>query len=258
MIVKGEKIRAFREERGYTLTDMARKANLSFSYLSEIERGVKQPSLKTVDKIAKALNVPKEHLIELDEENNGISMGEKIRMVREQKGWSLADLAERTGISLTYLSEIERDKVFPSVSTIQKIALQLEIPVVSLLDQDNSIGFKLRSIREEHGLTQAELAQFAGVSPGLIGQIEHGKVRPSFKTIQKIAEAIGISPCFFVLDNEGIVSMVNSFSVELREMLVNPNVQAVLRIISNLNENELKFILNFIQLFKKVELTDFR
>ncbi|MGB9905066.1 MAG: helix-turn-helix domain-containing protein, partial [Desulfotomaculales bacterium] len=39
MTVKGEKIRAVREQRGCTLEELSRRAGLSPSYLSEIERG---------------------------------------------------------------------------------------------------------------------------------------------------------------------------------------------------------------------------
>jgi len=39
MKFKGEKIRQLREERGMTLTGLSRRAGLSVSYLSEIERG---------------------------------------------------------------------------------------------------------------------------------------------------------------------------------------------------------------------------
>ncbi|WML30300.1 helix-turn-helix transcriptional regulator [Neobacillus sp. OS1-32] len=54
----GEKIAEIRKQRGYSLTELAELANISKSYLSNIERNLnKNPSLKVVIKIAKVLKV---------------------------------------------------------------------------------------------------------------------------------------------------------------------------------------------------------
>ncbi|GAW93016.1 helix-turn-helix domain-containing protein [Calderihabitans maritimus] len=257
MIVQGDKIRSLREERGYSLAELARKAGLSVSYLSEIERGAKQPSLRTVDKIANALRVNRGLLVKKEPENRGLSIGEKIRLLREEKGLSLSQLAKEVKLSVSYLSEIERGSVAPGLATVKKIAEALNVPVFTIMAPVNSTGYKLKLLREEQGLTQAQLAEKAGVSAGLIGQIEHGRVQPSLKTLEKIGEALGVAPCYFVLDEEGPEQMIGMMGPELRELLCHPNVKSVLRLICHLNEEEIKFILNFIQLFKKAKITDF-
>ncbi|GIN84300.1 transcriptional regulator [Heyndrickxia sporothermodurans] len=54
----GEKICAIRKKRGLTLTELAEKANISKSYLSNIERNVNQnPSIQVISKIAIVLDV---------------------------------------------------------------------------------------------------------------------------------------------------------------------------------------------------------
>jgi len=255
VIVRGEQIRALREERGYTLQDLAKRAGLSLSYLSEIERGSKRPSLKTIEKLAAALNVSKTQLIKGDVTDTGLSLGDKIRLLRAEKGLSLQDLASRAGISLSYLSEIERGTVYPALNTLKRIAEGLEVPVSSIMNHEGSLGYKLKALREEYGLTQAQLASLAGVTAGLIGQIEHGKVQPSLKTLEKLSEVMGVSPCYFIMEPGAVDQMLSLMNPELREMLMHPNVQAVLNLVCNLNEKELQFILNFIQLFKRSELT---
>lgn len=179
MIVRGEQIRALREERGYTLQDLAKRAKLSLSYLSEIERGSKRPSLKTIDKLATALNVPKTQLIEGEVTDTGLALGEKIRIIRNEKNLSLQELADKVGISLSYLSEIERGTVYPALNTLKRVADGLDIPPSALMGHEGTLGHKLKALREEYGLTQAQLANLAGVTAGLIGQIEQGKVQPS-------------------------------------------------------------------------------
>lgn len=254
MIVKGEQIRALREERGYTLQDLARRANLSLSYLSEIERGSKRPSLKTIDKLAGALNVPKTQLVEGDITDSCLSLGDKIRLMRTEKNMSLQDLAKRADISLSYLSEIERCTVYPALGTLKRVAGGLDVPASALIGHEGSLGHKLKALREEYGLTQAQLANLAGVTAGLIGQIEQGKVQPSLKTLEKLAEVMGVSPCYFIMEPGAVDQMLNMMNPELRELLMHPNVQAVLNLVCNLTQKELQFILNFIQLFKRAEL----
>jgi len=255
MHVRGEEIRALREERGYTLQELARRANLSLSYLSEIERGAKQPSMKAIEKIAGALNVSKHRLIRGQGSEAGLLLGERVRLIRCEKGLSIQELASRAGISASYLGEIERGVVYPSLNTLKNLAGGLGVPVYVLMGQDSSLGHRLKTLREEYGLTQAQLARLAGVTAGLIGQIEQGKVQPSLNTLEKIAHALGVSPCYFIIEPGSVNQLLETLSPDVRELLLHPNVQAILNLVCNLNRQELQFILNFILLFKKSSLT---
>lgn len=54
--------------------------------------------------------------------------GEKIRQVRKEKGLTLQELARQTGLSSSLISQIERQRVDPTVSTFWKICSSLNIP----------------------------------------------------------------------------------------------------------------------------------
>lgn len=54
----GSRIRAFREELGMSSSQLAEAAGLSQSAISQIERGVVDPSLRTLRAIAETLNTP--------------------------------------------------------------------------------------------------------------------------------------------------------------------------------------------------------
>ncbi|GAA5200458.1 helix-turn-helix transcriptional regulator [Microbacterium jejuense] len=58
----GEQLRRLRHERGERLADTADRAGVSPQYLSEIERGLKEPSSEMIAAVAGALDVT---LIEL-------------------------------------------------------------------------------------------------------------------------------------------------------------------------------------------------
>ena len=54
----GTRIRALRTARGMTVTELARLAEVSTGLISQVERELADPSLVTIRKIARALDVP--------------------------------------------------------------------------------------------------------------------------------------------------------------------------------------------------------
>nr|WP_245523152.1 helix-turn-helix transcriptional regulator [Thermosediminibacter oceani] len=118
------------------------------------------------------------------------------------------------------------------------------------------VGYKIKKIRQERGLTQVELAKKAGVSTGLIGQIESGRVEPSLKTLEKIAHALSLSPCYFVTDDDEIASLLRPMNPELKRLLVDPKVRSFLEMVADCTPEEFEFIMKFIQLYKEHRSAD--
>ena len=56
------------------------------------------------------------------------------------------------------------------------------------------IGNKLKEARTRELLTQQDLADKSGVGVNTIIRIERNQVEPHFRTIRKLAEALGIDP----------------------------------------------------------------
>lgn len=65
-----------------------------------------------------------------------MSLGENIRKIRKEKGYSILKLRELTGLSKSTISEIENDKSSPTFETLNKIAKALEIKVETLISYD--------------------------------------------------------------------------------------------------------------------------
>ena len=59
----GELIRKQRQQMELTLRDLAERANVSNPYLSQIERGLHEPSVRVLKAIAGALNLSAEQLL---------------------------------------------------------------------------------------------------------------------------------------------------------------------------------------------------
>ena len=53
----GKKVRELRKAQGWTQENLEEYSGLDRTYISDIERGVRNPSLKSLEKLAKALKV---------------------------------------------------------------------------------------------------------------------------------------------------------------------------------------------------------
>lgn len=60
-------------------------------------------------------------------------IGANIRSRRQEKGYTLNVLSERSGVSKAMLSQIESEKVNPTVATVWKIARGLDVDINDLL-----------------------------------------------------------------------------------------------------------------------------
>ncbi len=55
-----------------------------------------------------------------------------LRQLREERGWSQEQLAERADLNRSYLGEVERGRAIPSIITVSKLANALEVRLSSL------------------------------------------------------------------------------------------------------------------------------
>jgi transcriptional regulator with XRE-family HTH domain len=61
--------------------------------------------------------------------HGGIDVGMRLRSLRSDQGLSLRVLAEMSGLAVNTLSLIENGKVSPSVSTLQRVAITMGVPI---------------------------------------------------------------------------------------------------------------------------------
>jgi transcriptional regulator with XRE-family HTH domain len=60
-------------------------------------------------------------------------LGENLRAIRKNEELTLADVAARTGLSVSFLSDAERGRAQPSLETLEKLAAYYELTVIELL-----------------------------------------------------------------------------------------------------------------------------
>ena len=65
-------------------------------------------------------------------------IADKIHEIRKNKGLTLAQLGDETGLSKGLLSRIENNQVSPPIATLSKIARGLEVPIGIFFEEDET------------------------------------------------------------------------------------------------------------------------
>ena len=60
--------------------------------------------------------------LEMDESQLRFILGAKLKQLRNEKDLSLSDIATMSGVSVSYLSEIEKGKKYPAPATIIRLS----------------------------------------------------------------------------------------------------------------------------------------
>ena len=70
------------------------------------------------------------------EERRRPAVGAQVRRWRRERGLTLATVAERSGLNVGYLSQIENDKASPSLACLASIGDALNVPIAWFLMDD--------------------------------------------------------------------------------------------------------------------------
>lgn len=62
-----------------------------------------------------------------------MTLGEKLKMLREKKGWSKYRLSKESGVAPITITKIERGEIYPELETLLKLAEALDVDVEELI-----------------------------------------------------------------------------------------------------------------------------
>ena len=88
-------------------------------------------------------------------------IGQRLREIREEKGLSQGDVEHASGLLRCYISRVERGHTVPSLETLERFAVALDVPLYQLFHAENAapVSTRLRPRR-----TLEELADEPGPS----------------------------------------------------------------------------------------------
>lgn len=115
-----------------------------------------------------------------------ILIGEGIRKCRKNKGMTLTELAEATGFTASYLSQVERDIIEPSLTALRKVCEALDVPIYYFLGEDKD---SQTSVIRKNKRQKLELPNTTVIYEFLTPMALDKNIRPKMEIIY-----IGIEP----------------------------------------------------------------
>ncbi len=113
-----------------------------------------------------------------------LELGPRIRETRERAGLTIVEVAQRSGYSPGYISQVERDLANPSLGTLKRIAGALGVPLPSFFgsevadsvpqreDADGPAARVVRTDRRKALVYPGSRIHHQLLSPNLRGQLE--------------------------------------------------------------------------------------
>ena len=68
--------------------------------------------------------------------HDAAALGQRLRILWRSAGLSLSELAQRAGVSVGMISQIERNLANPSVRILERLRVALNVPLTTLLEGD--------------------------------------------------------------------------------------------------------------------------
>ncbi len=202
-----ERLKEIRINRGFTQKELGRFCNMSESQISQYEIGIRNPSYKTLEKIAAALSVPTDYFFYAMDAAQPLTPEElEKRMdpvwvpISDSEGyWCLCQQGRIMPPSgLGFMAKDRPDWIFYGYKPMgfnQTYEKQIECEV---FNETENKGECIRKIRRKRNLTQKQLGELCGIDEANIRKYELGKQNPRYETLEKIANALSIPiSCFF-------------------------------------------------------------
>lgn len=134
-----------------------------------------------------------------------MTIGEKIRFLRKEKGITQKELAAKTGIAEITIRQYEANKYNPKIDAIMKLCVAFECKVSDIIDNDNKKYYRMfdEIIRDGHDFIQsAKTENELDIAHGLIDVLES-----SYKA--KYPLDIRLQASYDLLNDEGKEKAVN-------------------------------------------------
>jgi XRE family transcriptional regulator, regulator of sulfur utilization len=110
--------------------------------------------------------------------------GPRIRALRDAMGFSLRDLAERSGVSAPMLSQVERGETSPTLAVAVKIAAGLELTLSQLLrlDEGQHVAVSRASARRHYKRGGHRIEELTPPLPGQRADVSLHTLEPGATT----------------------------------------------------------------------------
>ncbi|MBM7855064.1 transcriptional regulator with XRE-family HTH domain [Desulfohalotomaculum tongense] len=96
---------------------------------------------------------------------------EKIRELRNQQNLTLKDLSEKTGLSVSFLSQVERGTSSLAITSLKKIADALNVPITIFFDSYQNKNFVVKAEEQKTFRIEGSSAKYTRLSGEFSGKV---------------------------------------------------------------------------------------
>ena len=184
-------LRAAARRKGLTMKELSKKMGVSASYLSQVGTGKKPWTPKLREKAMAVLGeVPGQGIVY---RQTGEVTGESsfIRERARTFGMSLKELADRVGVSASYMTMVALGHRNMGVKMQARVESALQAPAKVESAQCPDLDRRVVWDRMDAlGISQNEAARRAGISSGHLSQIMNGQRSPSARVLRGLHAAL--------------------------------------------------------------------
>ena len=205
----GRLLRETRIARGMTQRQLAQAVGLSDDNIGSYEGANTYPREKhlpgLIARLAKALDLPaaeiEASLSQPRPVNVPTDFGHRLRQLRIDRGLTQGQLGARCGCGAGRISRYETGMSYPKTQLVRALARTLGVEageLARLLPRPRTrttptpFGNELRRLRNQRGLSRAELVRRAAAGRGAICDYEFSAKRPNAPTLTALARALGV------------------------------------------------------------------
>lgn len=199
-----------------------------------------------------------------------MDFGEKIKKLREEKGFTQKQMAEILGISKSNISKYEANSVEPNIGTLRSYSSFFDVSLDYLLGKSNNktdsppmtcymCNAKHHSIKywiEKTGLGKDELAKRLGITQDLMEDYMSGTIAPPYNILISLSDIcevstdclIGIHEGSRATDMDNILPFRYNYRIaeRIRALCDKKNVSPeYLRDLLSLSENEVYYLIEY-------------
>ncbi len=181
-------LRAAARRQGLNLKELAHLMGVSYRYLCQVSNGHRPWSPMMRERVEAVLGeVPGQGVVY---RQGGVVEGGKSTYVRErarERGLTLRQVADRTGLSYGYVTQVSRGQRNLSPAAQAKMEAVLDAPVKIEAARPADIDPQVLWERmDAHGYSQNEVARRAGISKAMLSQVMNGQRKPSGDVLRRL------------------------------------------------------------------------
>ena len=142
------------------------------------------------------------------------SIGERIRRLRMRKSMGLVDLGKKTGLSASFLSQLETGRVVPTVRNLARIAMVFNQDLAYFFREDAPINMRVQSSTERVRIQRNLGQDVTFLSESMSSLVADGSMTPCIAEFRADKEEVIFHPRVhegieFTMIIEGALTLVS-------------------------------------------------